>query len=270
MAAPRSTSLRALSRLAAQHQSSSPQLLQRRALHMTGPATFPSPMLASAERPAITLPGDLAGLRAECKKRKLSATGSKAELIQRLTADEIVSTRGFTTAAAGTPDKRPSSTSTTTPASPAQPTPSRHFNTSRALKAVGDTSTIDFAFLPDFDPDAASAPVTNVPIVSADHAAGAAPSTISRAAAARMEDDVGGGGISTAALDGAAWRIAEVTDNTSMEEHVHRLADGIVGAAGLGGAGDAAEGERETGVVRQVWNGFLEDVFGAEKKGVGR
>lgn len=31
---------------------------------------------------------------------------------------------------------------------------SRQFNTSRSLKSVGDSSTIDFAYLPDFDPDA--------------------------------------------------------------------------------------------------------------------
>lgn len=31
--------------------------------------------------------------------------------------------------------------------------PSRQFNTSRELKAVNDSSTIDFAYLPAFDPD---------------------------------------------------------------------------------------------------------------------
>jgi hypothetical protein len=37
------------------------------------------------------------------------------------------------------------------PSKHAQETPTRHFNTSRSLKAVHDTSTIDFAFLPDVD-----------------------------------------------------------------------------------------------------------------------
>jgi hypothetical protein len=31
--------------------------------------------------------------------------------------------------------------------------PARHFNTSRSLKAVKDSSTIDFAYIPDFDPE---------------------------------------------------------------------------------------------------------------------
>lgn len=42
----------------------------------------------------------------------------------------------------------------------------RHFNTSRSLKAVGDSSTIDFMFVPDFDLEAQSSPVAlRVPIL---------------------------------------------------------------------------------------------------------
>lgn len=43
--------------------------------------------------------------------------------------------------------------------------PTRQFNTSRDLKAVGDTSTIDFAFFPDFDPDSDQTPAIRVPIL---------------------------------------------------------------------------------------------------------
>lgn len=44
--------------------------------------------------------------------------------------------------------------------------PARQFNTSRSLKAVGDSSTIDFMYIPDFDPDLRSAPVEiRVPIM---------------------------------------------------------------------------------------------------------
>jgi hypothetical protein len=44
---------------------------------------------------------------------------------------------------------------------------SRNFNTSRDLKANNDSSTIDFAFIPDFDPDAASNPAPpRVPVVT--------------------------------------------------------------------------------------------------------
>lgn len=42
----------------------------------------------------------------------------------------------------------------------------RRFNTSRSRKSVGDTSTLDFAYIPDFDPETRSAPLgVRVPIL---------------------------------------------------------------------------------------------------------
>jgi hypothetical protein len=41
----------------------------------------------------------------------------------------------------------------------------RQFNTSRSLKTTRDTSTLDFAYLPDFDPDMQAAPFMRVPIL---------------------------------------------------------------------------------------------------------
>lgn len=73
MAAPRATqfiALRNLSRGSAQ---------QVRHLHMTGPATYASPVLTK-ERPVLNLPRDIAGLRAECKRRKIDATGNKQDV----------------------------------------------------------------------------------------------------------------------------------------------------------------------------------------------
>lgn len=71
MSAPRAYQFIALRRLAAGGS--------RRQLHMTGPATYSSPLL-SAEGPASNLPRDIAGLRAECKRRKLEFSGSKQEV----------------------------------------------------------------------------------------------------------------------------------------------------------------------------------------------
>lgn len=72
MSAPRVYQFVALRRLAAGSR-------QSRQLHMTGPATFPSPLL-TAERPASNLPRDIAGLRAECKRRKLDFSGGKQDV----------------------------------------------------------------------------------------------------------------------------------------------------------------------------------------------
>lgn len=110
MAATRSNSIRALRQLAASSQ--------RRSLHMTGPAEFPSPLLTT-ERPT-----------ASRVKRDIEAAQKQADLAEITTLQ-----------------------------------PARHFNTSRSLKAVGDSSTIDFAFLPDFDPDTATLPTVRVPLL---------------------------------------------------------------------------------------------------------
>jgi hypothetical protein len=77
------------------------------------------------------------------------------QLLNRLTAHEMASSRAFSTLNS----KRPTPSSTTSGTAP------RYFNTSRSLKAVGDTSTIDFAFIPDFDPDSSNAAVVRVPIM---------------------------------------------------------------------------------------------------------
>jgi len=72
MAAPRATQFIALRNLARSGH-------QVRNLHMTGPAAYASPVLAS-ERPALSLPRDIVGLRAECKRRKIEAAGSKQDV----------------------------------------------------------------------------------------------------------------------------------------------------------------------------------------------
>lgn len=85
------------------------------------------------------------------------------QLISRLSADEITRSRAFSTAVEQS--KRPTATEQPKP-EPSQPV--RHFNTSRTLKTVNDSSTIDFAYLPDFDPDntaASSTLMMRVPIL---------------------------------------------------------------------------------------------------------
>ena len=75
----------------------------------------------------------------------------------RLSADDLTHSRAFTTAVNAT--KRPSVEQKD------EVKPVRHFNTSRALKAVNDSSTIDFAYFPDFDPDNVEASALRVPLL---------------------------------------------------------------------------------------------------------
>lgn len=76
----------------------------------------------------------------------------------RIKADELTHSRAFTTAVDAS--KRP-----VVDNEKSGPNATRHINTSRVLKAPKDTSTLDFAFLPDFDPDNSSA-ARNVPIMN--------------------------------------------------------------------------------------------------------
>lgn len=101
------------------------------------------------------------------------------QLTSRLSAHELANSRSFSTAVQSS--KRPIP-------NPAEPGTVRHFNTSRSLKAVKDSSTIDFAYIPDFDPDTRSAPVElRVPILpqntSANVAAAEEPEEVVRARA---------------------------------------------------------------------------------------
>ncbi|KAF2199083.1 hypothetical protein GQ43DRAFT_473936, partial [Delitschia confertaspora ATCC 74209] len=152
MSAPR-TSVRVLRHLSA----NSYQTVQVRNLHMTGPATFSS--LLTSEKTAVNLPRDLVGLRAECQKLKLPTTGTMAELTDRLTAHSLTTSPSARTFSTVTQDSKRPTTDPTTVAN------TRHFNTSRSLKAVNDSSTIDFAYLPDYDPDTRDSPVMRVPIL---------------------------------------------------------------------------------------------------------
>lgn len=75
----------------------------------------------------------------------------------RLSADDLTHSRAFTTAVNAS--KRPSTKQKD------EVKAVRHFNTSRTLKAVNDSSTIDFAYFPDFDPDNAESFTLRVPLL---------------------------------------------------------------------------------------------------------
>ncbi|KAI9877426.1 MAG: hypothetical protein M1823_007106 [Watsoniomyces obsoletus] len=83
-------------------------------------------------------------LRGECQKRTLSASGTKHELIDRLAGHDSLQARAFSMAMRRVSREQIKKTVNI----PLEATPRREFNTTRSLKAVGDTSTIDFAFLP--------------------------------------------------------------------------------------------------------------------------
>ncbi|EME83983.1 uncharacterized protein MYCFIDRAFT_214569 [Pseudocercospora fijiensis CIRAD86] len=244
MAAPRATqfiALRNLSR-ASQHV---------RHLHMTGPATYPSPILHK-ERPVLNLPRDIAALRAECKRRKIDASGAKRDLIARLNADELAHSRAFTTAIHK--PERPTAEQDP-PSKPAV----RHFNTSRALKANNDSSTIDFAYLPDVvSPENIDIySQVRVPIIptldsrTSEHAA----------FSPEVETVVMKPQISTMSADAVYMPFSEATDGHAMNIDFHAMADRVT--ANLRKI--AVPVEQQAGIMKQILNDMVDDMMGQKK-----
>jgi len=77
MAAPRSTSLRALRALSQQH-ATAPSSSFRRSLHITG--AFSAQPANPADKTSLYAARSLADLKAECQRRSLRTTGSKNEV----------------------------------------------------------------------------------------------------------------------------------------------------------------------------------------------
>ncbi|TIA46363.1 hypothetical protein D6C79_05240 [Aureobasidium pullulans] len=242
MSAPRAYQFIALRRLAAGGS--------RRQLHMTGPATFPSPLL-TAERPVSNLPRDIAGLRAECKRRKLDFSGSMHDLMGRLSADDLTHSRAFTTAVNAS--KRPSTEQKD------EVKAVRHFNTSRTLKAVNDSSTIDFAYFPDFDPDNAESFTLRVPLLPTNFS----PARVGAHAPEADDAIVIRPQISTMANDKIISNFSEVSDNNAMPIDFHAMADRVAAATQKAVKAPLAE---QTSIVKQLWKGLVEDFQGIHAK----
>ncbi|KAK3673700.1 hypothetical protein LTR78_006253 [Recurvomyces mirabilis] len=221
---------------------------------MTGPATYASPVL-TRERPTLNLPRDIAGLRAECKRRKIEATGSQQDLMSRLNAHELANSRAFSTAVEQA--KRPSAESKDAP------TPTRHFNTSRTLKAVKDTSTIDFAYFPHVDPDTPLDDYSQmrVPIIPTNY-------TPNRTGAHAPEQEtivVFKPQINTMSADAVYLPMAadlRDNDNDTVNIDFHAMADKVANNIRR----MKVPVEEQAGMMKQLWNEMVDDMLGASQK----
>lgn len=172
--------------------------------------------------------------------------------------------------------------------SPAEKTPIRHFNTSRELKSVNDTSTIDFAYLPklfdgsldppppgirvpilpDVDSTEAQTTLSRNPEIGA--AAGGLQDTdspdVMKAQIVTVEETMADGGAHVELdLNSHASPMSEVVDNHAEEigiEHLTELTQTV------GKSARKMVDRVDESTVSRIWNGFLDDLFG-EKKGSG-
>ncbi|KAJ5787239.1 hypothetical protein N7457_002229 [Penicillium paradoxum] len=151
------------------------------------------------------------------------------------------------------PNKKPKLTKTSSS--------SRQFNTSRATKALNDTSTVDFVYMPRMaDLDAAplqwgvQVPVLpELPSIRGDHTPSAPPMKPLIYTVAGTGPDV------------AASAMSEVVDNHAIDFDPFSLTE----AVGRSRVGEEIQrrsnGHSEPGIVRELWTGFLDDVMGPKE-----
>jgi len=272
MAAPRASSFKALKNL------SSPA---KRNLHLTN--TQASPRIATTHQKTAFLGLGLLDLRSECKRRILSPSGTKHELIDRLVSHDALQARAMSIAMKRITNDQ---TKKGTPSTDNAP-PSRHFNTSRVLKAVHDTSTIDFAYLPKlFDGSLDPAPAAiRVPIL---------PDINSEAAEAVLENypelDAAAGGYqgTEGGMNQMKAQIVTVHDTLAEGDHVEggdkhsAMSDVFDGHTSEMSVDQIAEltktvgnsakrlmdmvKDKDEATIRKIWSGFLDDVLGPKSK----
>ncbi|GES62611.1 SAP-domain-containing protein [Aspergillus terreus] len=273
MTAPRSSALRAL-RLLSQQHTATPTI--RRTLHITG-ANSAQPANVS-DRTSLYSTRSLADLKSECQKRALRTSGTQAELVERLANHDFLQSRAFSIAMRRIngssqveyvigPDKitlDPIQTSVHSSPRPRRLTSSSHarqFNTSRAQKAVNDSSTVDFVYMPSMaDIDApAPRPDPRIPILPdsySHHLQAPAPGS------APMKPQV-----YTVAGDGAdvaASPMTEVVDNHAVDIDPFSLTEAV--GKSRYGAQLQNQGSQEPGVMRELWSGFLDDLLGPKQQ----
>ncbi|KAF2035575.1 hypothetical protein EK21DRAFT_107096 [Setomelanomma holmii] len=135
--------------------------------------------------------------------------------------------------------------------------PVRHFNTSRSLKAVGDTSTIDFMYIPDFDPDLNAAPVQiRVPILPWTNA-----SESVKAEATEAETPVMMPTIHTVAADGTHIHAPSAMSDMTDSDHI----DFQGMASNVASKLAARPSEGGEGMTKQILTGLWEDIVGPKQ-----
>ncbi|KAF9887877.1 hypothetical protein FE257_009537 [Aspergillus nanangensis] len=247
MAAPRSTSLRAL-RLLSQHQTPTPAI--RRGLHITG-VNSAQPANVS-DRTSLYSTRTLADLKLECQKRSLGANGTQPELVERLANHDFLQTRAFSIAM-----RRISGNAN------AENNLRREFNTSRSQKAVNDSSTVDFVYLPSMGEIDAPAPrpdprIPILPDIYTHHVSS------SDSANPPMRPQV-----YTVSGDGADVSVSpmtEVVDNHAVDIDPFSLTE-KVGKSRFGEQLQRQQtGTHESGVMHELWSGFLDDLLGPKQQ----
>ncbi|MCJ1485758.1 hypothetical protein MMC06_005933 [Schaereria dolodes] len=147
------------------------------------------------------------------------------------------------------------------------PQPTRQFNTTRSFKAVNDTSTIDFAYMPQFTLEPISHPeIQRIPLLPDNYA----PARHGLAHQDAVEPVIRPE-IVTASADGTHLAppsaMSEVTDNHALDLDPYDLARQVGRAANHAMIEKVEQGIKEAGVIKELWTGIFDDLLrGGSKK----
>ncbi|KAI9806201.1 MAG: hypothetical protein M1825_006316 [Sarcosagium campestre] len=220
---------------------------QLRQLHITLPAPNPAPWLGADLRNHRYAPQTFTDLQNECQRRRLSISGSKTELVDRLTNADLSQKKAFVTAS-GVANR---------PVVPQSiPAPPRQFSQTSARTAPTASSTIDHFYLP--RPAAASTRdmpyrLPLLPTATTSHPSHAEEEPVFRTEITTVADE-------STHVHGAPSAMSDVVDNAAVEVDVFDLA-GKVGRAARGRV------EEEAGELGKVWRGFIGDLIGEHGHG---
>ncbi|RDW91186.1 hypothetical protein BP5796_02351 [Coleophoma crateriformis] len=224
-----------------------------RALSSTSHLGHPSLLLDSQARQALYLPRSLKDLKAECSRRNLKAIGSKVELVERLaTAD---ASRAHSTFGGHRP--MPSTAAPVYKVIPLM----QGFRTSAPKQAAHDSSSIDFMFFPEIEaaPDANPFAKLRVPLAPDNYTPDR--SVNSAHAVESLDDAIPRPEISIIAAhpeNVTAAALTEVVDNAAIDVPLETLTAGFSSTP-------VSELKEESSSLKELWNGFVDDVFGGTK-----
>jgi len=213
-------------------------------------AARPSTLLQS--RTSRYLPRSSKELKSECKKRQLNSTGTKAELVDRLAAHDMLSThRDYHSMSTG---HRP-----TTASAPVYHTipMMQGFQTSAPKQAVHDMSTIDFFFFPEIPADPPVNPFAKlrVPLLPDNYnpdrspESGHAIETFDEALP-RPEINI----IASHPEDVLPATISEVVGNDGLDIDLSQLTKNF--------SSTAIKDLKKKSMVGELWSGLMDDVLG--------
>lgn len=140
----------------------------------------------------------------------------------------------------------------------------RPFHESEKQQWRSDTSSIDFAYMPQHTLDEAAPPeVMRIPLLPHNFFPPRAEQGLGEAIDDVIRPEISLVSASSTHIESPS-AMSEVTDNHAVDVDPYDLTNKVTAAA-TKTAEDAMNRRREEGTVRELWNGLLDDLFGSRR-----